>query len=420
VAAAETVFDENSPEMGRKETQAVRRREIEVIALIGFGHGVSHFFHLLIPPLFPWLMADFGLTFTDVGATTALFFLVSGVGQAVSGFLVDHLGARRVLFVGIALFAVAAVTLGAANSYPMLMLAAAIAGLGNCVFHPADFTLLNRNISSNRLGHAFSTHGLCGNLGWALAPVLMSGLAVAFGWRIAAFGASGVALLALAILFLRRSTLREARLAPEPATAGKAPSMFAFLYSPAVWMCFLFFFLTTTAFGALQNFAPSALQQLYGFSIAGGASALTAFLLGGAAGIFVGGFLASGSDTHDRFIAIGLAAAATIALAIAVGVPSWSVLPLMAAGGFSSGLAGPSRDMLVRRAATAQFGERAFGRVYGFVYSGLDTGLAVAPLVFGPLMDIGRFAWIFGGVAVAQCLAITTALRVGRKIAATE
>jgi MFS family permease len=406
--------------MDATERQSVTRREIEVIALVGFGHGVSHFFHLLIPPLFPWLMADFGLTFTQVGATTAVFFLVSGIGQAASGFIVDHLGPRRVLFAGMALFAIAAITLGAARSYPMLIVAAAIAGLGNCVFHPVDFTLLNRNISPSRLGHAFSMHGLCGNLGWALAPVFLSGLAVAFGWRVAAFAASGVAVLALVIFFLRRSVLREPQRQDEPQSAGAAPSIFAFLYSPAVWMCFLFFFLTTQAFGALQNFAPSALHHLYGFSIAGGASALTAFLLGGAGGIFVGGFLASGSDTHDRIIAIGLAAAALIALAIGIGVPLWSVVPLMAAAGFSSGIAGPSRDMLVRRAATAQFGERAFGRVYGFVYSGLDTGLAVAPLVFGLLMDAGHFAWIFGGVALAQGLAIVTALRVGGRIPVTQ
>jgi MFS transporter, FSR family, fosmidomycin resistance protein len=406
--------------MDATERQSVTRREIEVIALVGFGHGVSHFFHLLIPPLFPWLMADFGLTFTQVGATTAVFFLVSGIGQAASGFIVDHLGPRRVLFAGMALFAIAAITLGAARSYPMLIVAAAIAGLGNCVFHPVDFTLLNRNISPSRLGHAFSMHGLCGNLGWALAPVFLSGLAVAFGWRVAAFAASGVAVLALVIFFLRRSVLREPQRQDEPQSAGAAPSIFAFLYSPAVWMCFLFFFLTTQAFGALQNFAPSALHHLYGFSIAGGASALTAFLLGGAGGIFIGGFLASGSDTHDQIIAIGLAAAALIALAIGIGVPLWSVVPLMAAAGFSSGIAGPSRDMLVRRAATAQFGERAFGRVYGFVYSGLDTGLAVAPLVFGLLMDAGHFAWIFGGVALAQGLAIVTALRVGGRIPVTQ
>jgi len=402
-----------------KQSSSARRREIEVISLVGFGHGVSHFFHLLIPPLFPWLMADFGLSFTKVGTTTALFFLVSGVGQAISGFIVDHLGARRVLFAGMALFAAAAVTLALANSYTMLLLAAALAGLGNCVFHPADFTLLNRNVSAPRLGHAFSIHGLCGNLGWALAPVFLSGLAVTFGWRAAAFSASGVALLAIVVIFLRRATLHEPPLHAEPTAAGEAPSIFAFLYSPAVWMCFLFFFLTTSAFGALQNFAPSALQHLYDFSISSSASALTVFLLGGAGGIFVGGFLASGSDAHDRVIAAGLATAAAIALTIAIGVPSWSVVPLMAVAGFCSGLAGPSRDMLVRRAATAQFGERAFGRVYGFVYSGLDTGLAVAPLVFGPLMDAGQFAWIFGGVAITQGLAIATALRVGRRIAVT-
>ena len=400
------------------EPISTRRREIEVIALVGFGHSVSHFFHLLLPPLFPWLMKEFGLSFTEVGATTALFFIVSGVGQAVSGFIVDHLGARRVLFAGISLFAIAALTLGAANSYAMLLAAAAIAGLGNCVFHPVDFTLLNRNVSSDRLGHAFSSHGLCGNLGWALAPVFLSAIAVAHGWRAAAFSASGVALLALAILFLRRDALRDPAAAHSSTQTDDAPSIFAFLYSPAVWMCFLFFLLTTQAFGALQNFAPSALQHLYDFSIAASASALTAFLLGGAGGIFVGGFLASGSDAHDRYIAIGLASAALIAIALAFGVPAWGVLPLMAASGFSSGLAGPSRDMLVRRAATAQFGERAFGRVYGFVYSGLDLGLAIAPLAFGMLMDAGRFTWVFGGVALAQCLAIATALRVEQSTAA--
>jgi MFS family permease len=157
------------------------------------------------------------------------------------------------------------------------------------------------------------------------------------------------------------------------------------------------------------------LQHLYGFSIAAGASSLTAFLLGGAAGIAFGGFLASGSQSHERFIAMGLIAAASIGLVIAsVALPLWAVMPLMALMGFSSGIAGPSRDMLVRRAATARFGNRAFGRVYGFVYSGLDIGLAGAPIAFGPLMDAGRFAWVMIGVAALQGVAVLTALNVAR------
>lgn len=397
------------------------RREIEAIALVGFGHGVSHFFHLMIPPLFPWLMLDFGLNFTQAGALTAVFFAVSGIGQALAGFVVDRFGARRVLLAGMALFAGSAGVLGLAPNYAVLFVAAALAGLGNSVFHPADFTLLNRNVSTPRLGHAFSVHGLAGNLGWAAAPVFMTGITVVSSWRIAAFAAASVAFIAFALIWLRRETMTEPPL--QPARDGKAEpavATFAFLSSSAVWMCFMFFFLITAALGALQNFAPSALHHLYGMSLAAGASSLTAFLLGGAAGIAVGGFLVARSESLERLIAAVLAAAASIALVVAsAAVPAWSVTALLAAMGFCTGLAGPSRDMLVRRAATARFGQRSYGRVYGFVYSGLDTGLAAGPvLIFGPLMDAGLFAWMLVAVAALQGLAVLTALNVGRGVTA--
>jgi FSR family fosmidomycin resistance protein-like MFS transporter len=398
-------------------------REREVIALVGFAHGVSHFFHLLIPPLFPWLKDEFSLSYTQLGLTTTVFFVVSGAGQALAGFVVDHVGARRVLFGGIALFALAAMTLGMAYNYPMILLAAALAGAGNSVFHPVDFTLLNRNVTSIRLGHAFSIHGLSGNLGWALAPVSLTAIAAAISWHAAAFAAAGLAVLAGVLLFIRRETLNDLNVHPEhaaSAAAANTSSTFAFLGSRAVWMCFGFFLLTTMAFGVLQNYGPSILQHMYDVSVALGATALTAFLLGGAAGIAAGGFLAARGDAHDRYIAIGLATAALFALLIASGaVPAWSIVPLMAAMGFCSGIAGPSRDLLVRRAATSRFGHRAFGRVYGFVYSGLDTGFALA-LLFGPLMDAKRFALVLMGVAVLWGLAVTMALRVGRSIAVVD
>jgi len=397
------------------------RREIEAIALVGFGHSVSHFFHLMIPSLFPWLIVEFGLSFTQVGALTAVFFAVSGVGQAVAGFVVDHLGARRVLFAGMLLFALAALVLSVAPSYAVLMLAAGIAGLGNCVFHPADFTLLNRNISSARLGHAFSVHGLSGNLGWALAPVFMAGIAVASSWRTAAVCAALLPLVALALLWLRRDTIAESPSRPS-ASDAKEPqvSMFAFLGSGAVWMCFLFFMFVTMAFAAQQNFGPSVLNQVYGMSLAAGASALTAFLLGGAAGVATGGFLVARYPAQDRLIAIVLTLAALLALLLATGaVPVLTVTALMAGMGFFAGVAGPSRDMLVRRAAIARFGNRAFGRVYGFVYSGLDVGFGLSPLlIFGPLMDAGQFKAVLVAAAVAQGLAILTALNVGRGVSA--
>jgi len=390
-------------------------RDIETISLIGFVHGVSHFFHLLLPPLFPWLMQEFGLSFTGIGATMTVFFVVSGIGQAAAGFLVDRFGALRVLAAGIMCFALAGVALHFATGYASLIVVAALAGLGNSVFHPADFTVLNHRVSQARLGHAFSVHGLSGNLGWAAAPIFMTGIAAVDGWRSAALGASAVALLALALLLWRRQALDDIE-SPTHKADGDAGPTFAFLGVKAVWLCLLFFFLITAAFGAIQNFASPILQAVYGLSLTTGAVALSTYLTAGAVGIVLGGFLAQ-KQAQDLLIALALGVAALLAVLLASGwPPAWSVLPLMAGIGFCTGVAGPSRDLLVRRAATSRFGKAAFGRVYGFVYSGLDLGLATAPLIFGGLMDARRFGEVLIGVAILQTLAIFSALRVGKTV----
>ncbi len=396
------------------------RSDLEVISLVGFAHGTSHFFHLVLPSLFPWLMRDFGLSFTQAGLLTTAFFVASGVGQALAGFVVDRMGARRVLWTGVALFAFAATLLGFADRYAVLVCAAGLAGLGNSVFHPSDFTILNRQVSLSRLGHAFSMHALIGNLGWAVAPVFMTSIAISAGWRVAAFAAAAVALVALALLVARRATLADAPASADGRSAADhaTPSASAldFVREGAVWMCFLFFLVLTMAFGALQNFSPMVLQKVYGLSLPAAAAALTFFLLGGGAGIILGGLLATRSEAHERLVAIGLVSAALTALAMASGaVPGWSVGPLMSFIGFCTGLAGPSRDLLVRKAAMSRFGQGSFGRIYGFVYSGSDVGTATAPLVFGRLMDRGMFSAVLGGVALLQGLAVLAALRVGRE-----
>lgn len=384
------------------------------IALIGFVHGVSHFFHLLLPPLFPWLMPEFDLGYAAIGTTMTLFFVVSGIGQAMAGFLVDRFGALKVLVGGISCFALACLCLSLADGYTSLLLVAALAGMGNSVFHPADFTVLNRHVSQARLGHAFSIHGLSGNLGWAAAPIFMTTFASQIGWRGAAIAAGMLALLCLALLLSYRKSLSDPSHAQQEKMPSQNQSAFAFLASRPVWLCFVFFFLITSAFGAVQNFASPILQTLYGLSLTTAAFALSTYLTGGAAGIFLGGFLAQKGE-HDRLIAAALGLAALLAVLLASQImPGWSILPLMAGIGFCTGIAGPSRDLLVRKAATARFGKAAFGRVYGFVYSGLDLGLALAPLFFGRIMDAGHPASVLVGIAVLQTLAIFSALLVGR------
>jgi MFS family permease len=393
------------------------KQDVEVISLVGLAHGTSHFFHLLLPPLFPWLMPQFGLSYTQAGFLMTVFFVVSGIGQALAGFVVDRVGARPVLFFGVGMLAISALVLGLAQSYPMLVLAAALAGTGNSIFHPADFTLLNRRVSTPRLGHAFSVHGLSGNLGWAAAPVFMAGIAAATDWHVAAFCASAVGFVVLALLFVRRDSLHDtAQIVTTKAEARSAQQgQFTFLRSGAVWLCFGFFFLATGAFGILQNYAPAILGHVYGLPLVLATAGLTAYLLGSAAGMIVGGFVASRRADSDRVIAYALGAAALTALLLASGaVPSWLVLPLMATMGFGVGCAGPNRDLLVRKAATAQFGKTSYGRVYGFVYSGLDIGLAVSPIVFGPMLDAGQFTAALIGVAVLQVGALLSALRVGQ------
>jgi predicted MFS family arabinose efflux permease len=245
--------------------------------------------------------------------------------------------------------------------------------------------------------------------------VFLAGIAAAADWRTAALGAAAVGALAWSVIWLRREATDLSAFAAK-VSPGRTASAFGFLGAGAVWLCFAFFLLITTAFGALQNFAPSVMQNLYGLSIAAAATTLTAYLLGGAAGIIAGGVLAARGDAHERLIAAALGAAALIAALLAADVlPAWAMVGAMAAMGFCAGIAGPSRDLLVRRAATARFGQQAYGRVYGFVYSGLDIGLAVSPLVFGPLMDQGRFAAVLLGVALLQGAAVLTALGVGRK-----
>jgi MFS family permease len=398
------------------------REDSEVIALVGLAHGTSHFFHLMLPPLFPWLMRDFSLSYTDVGLLTTTFFVISGIGQALAGFVVDRVGGWRVLCFGVGLLALSGALLGVATSYRWLLLSATFAGLGNSIFHPSDFTLLNQRVSQPRLGHAFSIHGVSGNMGWAVAPIFMAGVASALGWHIAGFGAAALGAAVFATLCLRRRALAdpESPIGTRRATdeAQHRPGRFAFLASGAVWLSFAFFLFTTMAFGILQNYAPAVLSHVYGVSLIVASGGLTAYLVGSGTGMLAAGFL---SDRADRLVAPSLGFAAAMAAVLASGaMPAAALWPLMLSIGFGVGFAGPGRDLLVRRAATSRFGRSSFGRVYGFVYSGLDTGQALSPLVFGPVLDAGRFRQPLIAIALLQAAALLTALSVSRRTRRAE
>lgn len=401
--------------------RSVLRGDLRVISVVAFVHCVSHFFQLVIPPIFPWLMREFSLSFTAAGTLASVFFAVSGVGQAISGFLVDRFGARPLLYCGLWLIGASAVLLAAAQSVYTLALASAVAGLGNAVFHPADYATLNRRVSLPRLGQAFSVHAVSGMLGWVAAPVFMFGLANAFAWRVAALAAAAVALSALALVWVS-GAVRESSCSQEAADAraGQGPTQpgaLAFLGIRDVWLCFSFLVCMALAVSAVQNFAPSVLDRAYGIPLALATYAVSAYALGSAAGTLAGGFVVS-ALAPDRGVLLALLAGSLLALLLASGVvPSFGMVSLMAAMGFAMGVALPSRDLMVRRVAMRVVGEGAYGRIYGVVYCGLDVGLAVAPFLFGWLMDTSQFPQVLVCVALFQAMAILVALRVAGSLA---
>ncbi len=394
------------------------QQDWRTIALVGLAHGTSHFFHMLLPPLFPMLIAEFGFSYAQLGLLVSTFFVISGLGQALAGFVVDKVGARPVLYLAMVCFALAAAAAASAQGFGGLMLAAALAGLGNAPFHPADFTILNKRVSPARLGHAFSVHGISGNLGWAAAPLYLTGLYAASGsWRLAAGCAGLWALLVLAVLVWQSAALDD-RLAvapSKPAAPGAEEHSLAFLRLPSVWLCFSFFFWTTCSLSAIQSFASPALQSLYDLPLTATSMVVTGYMVCGALGMVLGGFWAGKAQHLERLIAACLMGTACLLLLVGSGmVPAAWAVALTALAGLGTGLAGPSRDMLIKRAAPPG----ATGRVYGTVYSGLDIGFALAAPVFGALLDGGSPRGVMWGAAAALLAGVASAALVGRHVRA--
>lgn len=387
------------------------RQDAALIGLVGLAHAISHFSQLLLAPLFPWLKDAFGVSFTELGLLMSVFFVVSCAVQALSGFAVDRFGPRPVLFLGLGLLGLAAFGFASSTSYWMLLAFSVIAGVGNGVFHPVDYTLLNRRVHPSRLGHAFSVHGITGSLGWALAPAMLVPLTIAFGWRTALACAGTLAFVVLAVLWLNRRTLSLELPGARAVKPGAAPGEghFGFLGIPAVWMCFGFFLFYAMALSGVQAFAPEAARQLHDVPLPLVGVCLTVYMVCSACGMVAGGFLASDPARCERVIGIGFGTAACVALFMGFGnVPALAVPALFGVMGFGAGVAGPSRDLIVKRASPPN----ATGRVYGVVYAGLDIGQAIAPLAFGALMDHHHPSLVWLGIALVQGVLIVNAFNV--------
>jgi MFS transporter, FSR family, fosmidomycin resistance protein len=399
--------------------ESKRGRDTRVIGLVSAAHFVSHFYILLLPPLFPFVRAEYGVSYTELGLALAAFNVVSAGLQTSAGFLTDRIGAPAVLVAGLLVSAGAFALAALVPSYWFLVAMFAVAGLGNTVYHPADYSILSHHVSAQRMGQAFSVHTFAGMLGSAVAPPALLVLQGTVGWRGAFLVAALLGVLAAAVMMLQRDALggpvapARNRLPAEPAT-GEA---WRLLFSPPLLRNLAFFVMLAISAGGLQNYSVVALGALHGTPLSIANAALAGYLLMISAGVLLGGLLASRTQRHDLVAVTGLVVVALMALAIGlVGLDAALLIVLMALGGLCSGLIMPSRDMIVRSLAPAG----SFGKVFGFVTTGFNLGGIVSPLLFGWLMDVGHPRAIFLLVASFSLLSIPTVLSFGSGRSAQE
>ena len=383
------------------------RNDATVIGLISFAHGMSHFYQLLLAPLFPFVKDELGVSYAALGFLVALFYTLSGLLQPLAGFVVDRYGARAVLLGGIAFFIAGITVQGFASSYATLAIGAALGGIGNSVFHPADFAILNARVSPSRLGYAFSAHGVVGYVGYAVAPLFSVSIGAAYGWQAALLSgaAMGIGLLALLLLNLKHLDIQTRKSASIRSDAKV-------LFTAPVVLCFAYFTLFAAGLTGLQSFGVSAMVEQFRMAATAASSALTAYLVSAALGILAGGFLAARTTRHDSVAAAGMGIHALAILAIATfTVPSGGVAIALAIAGFASGIVAPSRDLIVR----ASTPPGAAGRVFGFVYSGLDVGAFATPVFYGWMLDQHLPHAVFYAVAAFTFAAMLTVMLLSAK-----
>ncbi|MBT3373357.1 MAG: MFS transporter [Rhodospirillaceae bacterium] len=392
-------------------------RDIRVMGLVGAAHWASHFFHLVLPAVFLLLHDEFQISFAALGLLTTLMYGASGLAQTAAGFMVDRFGARRVLLSGLTLLSTATLACGLVNSYWMLLPLSALAGLGNSVFHPADLSILTAKVSPHRLGRGYATHALCGNLGWAAAPTFMITISQIWDWRVAIICSGLIGLAIVAAFLIWGADLEDTpdtSAAVEPIPMGRMMDNVRLLLSTTIISCFLYFAFLAAALIGIQSFGMPAMVDMFGLTLAEASRSVTGFLLGTAGGIFIGGILADRTDRHDRIAISGMITSSLFIFYIAMtsGLAPAMVLGLLVAAGVASGVTTPSRDMLVRAAAP----KGASGRVFGFVYSGLDLGSALIPLALGFALDQGRPETVFYAAAGFMAVTALTVVQVRRQV----
>jgi FSR family fosmidomycin resistance protein-like MFS transporter len=394
-----------------RESRAPHTR---IVGAVSAAHFVSHYYILLLAPLLPFVRADYGVSYTEIGFAFAAFNGVSAALQTPAGFLVDWLGARILLICGLAIGAAAFTVAGLVDSFWVMVAMFALAGVGNTVYHPADYALLSHHVPSDRIGQSFSIHTFAGMLGSAVAPASLLMMQSLWGWR-GAFVGAGLLGFAVAAVLLAVRDNAELKPSPAPHDADANTAVgWRLLLSPPILLNLVFFVLLAMMSGGMYNYSVVAFGALYGTPVTVANAALSGNLLLSAIGVLIGGVLVGRTTRHGLVATAGLAGIALfIALVAQIDLGTLALVAAMSAAGFCSGIIMPSRDMIVREVTPPG----SFGKVFGFVTTGFNIGGIISPLIFGAIMDHGSPRLVFLLVAAFSLIAIVTVATLPRRAA---
>ena len=399
-----------------------RRDSARAVGVVSTAHFASHFYMLLLPPLFPLLREVYGVGYTELGFAISVFSMVTACTQVPVGFAVDRFGARRILIAGLLLEAVAFALIGLVPVYAAFLALMAVAGFANSVYHPADYSLLNASVDPRRMGRAFSFHTAGGMLGNAVAPVTMVFLMTLTDWRTALVLCAVFGALVGLLVALNSRTLRDR---VDSGTSGDGPGAgvaatgatgLRLLLSLPIVLGLLFFVGISVSQHGMQSFSVSALHAIHDAPLAEATTVLTAYLFASPVGVLAGGWVADRIQRrHDLFAAMCFVVmAACVAAIAALRLPLAVTGVLFAVTGLFAGMVSPSRDMLIRSMAPP--GEIA--KVFGFVSTGFNFGGIAAPVLFGFILDRsdpGFVFWVVAFVCLASVLTVTSAAGARRK-----
>jgi MFS family permease len=381
-------------------------RDARVNALLGAGHFLSHFYQLCLPPLFIAWQQAFDVSFAELGLGLGMAVMAgaAAVMQTPMGFFVDRYGARRFLIGGTLLMTLSIAAMGLVTAYWQVVGLALLSGVGNSVFHPADYAILSGSVDRVKLGRSFAFHTFTGHVGFAAAPPATAALMLLLGWRGALLfiGLLGVPV-AAAILWQSRILTDQAR---EPRRRAASASGASLLLSRSVLMFFAFFMVSSMAGAGIQSWLITILHQVHGLAIEAASSALTGYMVGMIGGVLVGGWVADRTERHLPFVAIlTIGAAALLLLIGSISLADLPTIGVLFAAGVMTGASRTPRDVMVKDAAPPG----QIGKVFGFVSSGMSLGGAIMPVPYGMIIDAGRPDLVLVVVAALLLLSLVCA-----------